>query len=365
MCAHEELVGEETRLAIPRQDPVIRTVYGHVYSDLKFVLAILLIATSVCLAGISPGYSFTEEVVVDGDRLSFGATIAEGNGSSQWFDSDMRYLTGSIGNNDGKCRGLSGLRISMRLRREIRFLEHKINGIQDNPTYTHPALGFHVYDADATGWLHVLYKAVNIRRSILASHLDVSVADGADINKLSDGTPLYETVSGNVPEVQEIAETLDEMSAALPPAIFRDYKVYILPFSMGEISGLGSKGHMLLGTAPVNREIAETQTAFTVAHELGHHIHMTFLGATYEENPKGWDEYMRIRGIPAWTAGGDVNTQTWFRSTEETFAEDVRVLFGTPQAASEPHGTAYEDPRRDPVVAQRLRVFIDKHVDTC
>jgi hypothetical protein len=121
---------------------------------------------------------------------------------------------------------------------------------------------------------------------------------------------------------------------------------------------------MILGAPPVGCEVAENQTAFTIAHELGHHIHMTLLGSTYEENPKGWDEYMRIRGIPKWTAGGDVNSRAWFESTEETFAEDVRVLLGTGQAASVPHGTAYEDPRANRVMAEELKVFIRRSVYT-
>lgn len=324
------------------------------------MLVMLVIMTFLCLGGLKLGFAFTEQIMPGCHKLSHGMEIAEGDGFIRWFEKDLQYLTGVIRDNDMKIHGLtSKLGVTIRLKGEVRFLELEINRLQNHPSYSSPELGFHVYNPDATGWFHVLYKAVSIRKSILASGKDLSLLEGVNVNELPDGTPLYEPAdpaSGKAPKVEEVVETLAGMP--LPPAVFRDYRVYILPFSMGEINGLGSKGYMLLGAPPLDCKVIENQTAFTVAHEMGHHIHMTFLGTTYEENPKGWDEYMRIRGIPKWTDAGDVNSTGWFESTEETFAEDVRVLFGTCQAASEPHGTVYGDPRRDPVVAERLKGFM-------
>lgn len=348
---------------IPRRDPSARTIHPSRHLDFKSVAAVLVIVTSVYFGCLKPGYGMIQQIIPGRYRSSFGIGIACGDNSIRWFESDINHLTRIIQDSNRKAYRLSTLELAMRLKAEIVFLEHEINLLRNHPSYSDPELGFHVFDADATGWLHVLYKAVNVRRDLLNSHFDPSVVDEANVNELPDGTPLYEAAPGKEPKVEEVADTLAGM--ALPPLVFRNYRVYILPFSMGEISGLGSKGYMLLGTPPAGREVIENQTAFTIAHEIGHHVHMTFLGVTYEENPKGWDEYMRIRGISAWAEGGDVNTKTWFESTEETFAEDVRVLFGPERAASEPHGTAYRDPRVDPVTAEKFKVFIDKYTGTC
>lgn len=348
---------------IPRRDPTIETAYGHGLPKLRLMLTVLVIITFVYSGGLKPGYGITEQIMPGGCNPSLSMEIGKGDGFIRWFERDLSYVTRIVRGHDGKPHGLSGLWVVIRLRGEVRFLEKEIRRLQDNPSYTHPALGFHVYDTDTTGWLHVLYKAADVRGNLLTSHLGPSVVDDANINELPDGTSLYEPASGTLPKVEEIVEELEGMT--LPPEVLHDYRVYILPFSLGDISGLGSRGYMLLGAPPASCTVMEHQTAFTIAHELGHHIHMTFLGATYEENPQGWDEYMSIRGIPRWTADGGVNSRGWFESTEETFAEDVRILFGTEQAASWPHGTVYKDPRRDPVVAQRLQVFIDIHTDTC
>lgn len=348
---------------IPTQGPSIQIVCGHVLPKLKLMLTVLVIITFVYFGGLNPVYGIIEQISASGWNPSPGMEIGEADGFIRWFESDMSHLTRIVRDSNGKAHGLSKLGVTMRLRGEIRFLTHEINLLRDNPSYSNPELDFHVYDTDATGWLHVLYKAVDVRKNLLTSHLDPSVVDEANINELPDGTPLYEAAPGKAQKVEEVAQTLGGMT--LPPVVCRDYRVYILPFSLGEISGLGAKGYMLLGAPPANCTVMENQTAFTIAHELGHHIHMTFLGATYEENQEGWDEYMRIRGIPVWSADGDVNSRGWFESTEETFAEDVRVLFGTEQAASWPHGTVYKDPRQDPAVVERVREFIDTLTDRC
>ena len=341
---------------IPRQDPKTRTAYNYRCSRTRIVFAIVIIVALICSGGLKLSYSVRALVMPDEHRPSFVMASAKGDLFTEWFNRDMDYLTRLIPDNGRRVHDLSRLGIRIKLSEELRFLKYKIKCLQDNPDYTHPALGFHVYDVQATGWLHVLYKAAAVRENLLSFHLDRRVIEEASISELSDGTPLYEASSEKLPEVDEIVETLEGMT--LPPMVFHDYRVYILPFSMGEISGLGAKGYMILGAPSVDCEVIENQTAFTVAHELGHHIHMTFLGTTYEDNPNGWDEYMKVRGIPTWSAGGDVNSKDWFESTEETFAEDIRVLFGTQEAASEPHRTIYQDPRSDPVISENLRLLL-------
>lgn len=347
---------------ILRQGSTIRTAFGNPNIHLKSALAVVVIVSLICFGGLKLNDSIREQAVSGIGLIPFSTEISEADGFIRWFERDMNYLSEIIGDKDSKARGIFGLGTMIRLNQEIHALEKEIDFLRANPSYSHESLGFYIYDTKSTGWLHVLYKAADVRRNLITSYLDNSILEEVNVNTLQDGTPLYEAAITDLPKMEEVVGTMEGMS--LPPEILRDYRVYILPFSMGEISGLGSKGYMILGAPPVGCEVTENQTAFTIAHELGHHIHMTLLGSTYEENPKGWDEYMRIRGIPKWTAGGDVNSRAWFESTEETFAEDVRVLFGTGRAASVPHGTAYEDPRANRVMAEELKVFIRRSVYT-
>ncbi|MGB4515705.1 MAG: hypothetical protein WBI64_07490 [Bacillota bacterium] len=339
-------------------------------------LAFVAVVTFVCLVVLKPGHNVVGKIMSRAINLSHGMTVGSGDGFCEWLEKDLVHLAGVVresGGMHGELSGLkgsaTGLKGSMAILKgaviiegEIAFLESQMEKLNANPTYTDPKLGFHIYDRNATGWLNVLYKAADVRRSLLESRLDPSVFHGVKIHQLQDGIPLYEPEPGRVPKVEEVADVLEGMT--LPAKVFHGYKVYILPFSMGEISGLGSKGYMILGAPPADFRAYENQIAYTIAHEVGHHIHMTFLGVTYEENPEGWDEYMDIRGIPMWTSGGKVNSEGWFRSTEETFAEDVRVLFGTHQAAAWPFGTVYMDPREDQEVAEKLKIFIDRLIDS-
>ncbi|NLS45245.1 MAG: ImmA/IrrE family metallo-endopeptidase [Firmicutes bacterium] len=331
---------------ISRRSLIIRAFRGYGYSCLKPLSTIIILTVFICFYGNMPLLAGT---TCKGDYI-------------EWFNNDVGNLAYIMQNNK-EVNGLFRFVIRVKLRKEIETLENKIALILDNPAYTHPTLGFYIYDPDAAGWLHALYKARNARKHLLSSHLEDFPPENKNINILSDGTPLFEAGPDMVPEIEEVVKTIEGMS--LPPVVFRGYKIFILPFSMGEISGLGSKGYMLLGAPPHDHENIRNQVAFTVAHEIGHHIHMTFIGSIYEDNPQLWDEYMEIRGIPKWTTDGNVNSEAWFESTEETFAEDVRVIFGSGEAALWPHCTKYPDPRIDSEITEALRSFICKCIGVC
>lgn len=254
-------------------------------------------------------------------------------------------------------------RVSMQDRQSIAELEAETASIREqiawleaNPSYSDPELGFSVYDTHATGWLHVLSIAAHAREELLRTRSE-DAAPGTDaLYLLGDGTPLYEAAQDKLPEVKDVVDTLRGM--ALPRAAFAGYRVYLLPLSMGDTSGLGTGGYMLVGAPAAGRRVIVDQVPMTVAHEFGHHIQLMALGASYWDNPRAWRRYMDARGIARWTADGEVNSPAWAASPEETFAEDVRVLFGPDRAASEPHGTRYGDPRMDPALACEIRKLV-------
>ncbi|MCR4402497.1 MAG: hypothetical protein NUW12_06895 [Firmicutes bacterium] len=301
--------------------------------------------------------------------------IGRGGGFVDWLRRDVEYLK-SLGSGGGSLVGSDAPRdrasLTRELSRDIERLRQEIARLDGTPSYVDGDLGFSVYDTDATGWLHVMSVAMRTREDLAAAlgppivwwiagapdHVirEAALRESACLYRLNDGTPLLEADPSRLPRVDEVVSTLRVMD--LPPAAFAGYRVYLLPFSMGDLSGLGAEGYALVGAAAAGRDVIANQVPVTVAHEFGHHVQMRALGGTFEADPEGWERYMKLRGIRRWTADGCVNTEAWARSPEETFAEDVRVLFGPPSASQEPHGTAYADPRTDPELATKLRRFI-------
>ncbi|MGE5585298.1 MAG: hypothetical protein ACM309_07185 [Bacillota bacterium] len=305
--------------------------------------------------------------------------IGQGTGFLDWFERDVEYLEALGGRSShGDAAARDDAVLTARISREIARLREVITCLDESPSYRDSDLGFSVYDTKATGWLHVLSVALRTREDLLAALRsplvgwvtaaretavrEAAVREADALYRLNDGTPLYEADPSRLPQVDEVVSTLRSMD--LPRAAFEGYRVYLLPFSMGDVSGLGASGYTLVGAAASGREVIANQVPVTVAHEFGHHIQLGAMGGTYRDNPAGWRRYMGLRGIPEWTVDGKVNTRAWAKSPEETFAEDVRVLFGPPAASQEPYGTAYPDPRNDPDLAAGLREFITAQAAT-
>lgn len=299
--------------------------------------------------------------------------IGQGTRFRDWFERDVEYLE-ALGrrSSHGDAALKDGAVLTRRVSREIARLREVITYLDESPSYRDPDLGFSVYDTRATGWLHVLSVALRTREDLVAALRsplvgwvsaaretavrEAAVREADALYRLNDGTPLYEADPSRLPQVDEVVSTLRAMD--LPRPALDGYRVYLLPFSMGDVSGLGADGYTVVGAAAAGREVIPNQVPVTVAHEVGHHIQLAAMGATFRDNPAAWRRYMSLRGISRWTADGKVNTPAWAVSPEETFAEDVRVLFGPPAASQEPYGTAYPDPRNDPELAARLREFI-------
>lgn len=182
--------------------------------------------------------------------------------------------------------------------------------------------GVKVYSPDVTVALLDSYKAF---RKGLDYLKDGSIKDINDWEgyHLLDGskTPFSR---------KETFRVLSELEKAnLPSGFLDDFRVYLLPFEVPEISGLGGAGFALISAPEINDNRIE-QLRITLLHELGHHIHSIFMPSSTGRPSPLWDKYHAIRG-GKWHGAGDVSTTAWNDSSEETFAEDFRLLFGENQ----------------------------------
>ena len=92
-----------------------------------------------------------------------------------------------------------------------------------------------------------------------------------------------------------------------------------------------------------------------VTHEFGHYIHQQFIGEYLTadgQESELWKEYLQLRGNHTWSEG------SWKDTTVENFAEDFRVLLGSPAAQKEAYAGGYGDPRSDNNISQALDAFI-------
>lgn len=143
----------------------------------------------------------------------------------------------------------------------------------------------------------------------------------------------------------------------VPANLVKQFHIFLLPNSIHEVSGLGGTGFSLI-SAPLDsgkfRSGVEAELAVTLDHEIGHHIHMSFMPKGTASGEKNWREYLALRG-GVWRDSGQVNTVAWSNSSEETFAEDFRMLFGKDQ----PYfgDVTLGDPRVDPKQARNLKNF--------
>lgn len=154
---------------------------------------------------------------------------------------------------------------------------------------------------------------------------------------------------------EEALQVLKELEEShLPPEILAGFRVYLLPVGIPEVSGLGGTGFAMI-SAPENDDRSFEQLRVTLLHELGHHIHSRFMPFIAGLPSPLWGEYLRFRG-GKWHDAGDVNTAAWRNSSEETFAEDFRLLFGKNQYY---YGDlSLGDPRNNPETAMRVRRFM-------
>jgi hypothetical protein len=209
------------------------------------------------------------------------------------------------------------------------------------------ASGFKVYSAQETGSLIKDYKK-------LRSGLDYLYQGRIRPIKDWQGYPLEERgrTAYSSPEAFGILLELERIK--LPAIFLAGFRVYLLPSGTPEISGLGGAGYAMI-CAPEDKGKSLPQLRVTLLHELGHHLHSSFMPSAKGKPHRLWEAYHEIRG-GEWQGPGRVNTLDWSSSSEETFAEDFRMLFGKDQWY---YGDIdLGDPREQPEVAAELKRFM-------
>jgi hypothetical protein len=218
--------------------------------------------------------------------------------------------------------------------------------------YHNSDLGYSIYSPEASAEIMMLARKKQLRLSALGFGEPLDSTNDRHLPE-AWGISLNEADPEGIPEVGDVAAIIDGMP--LPSGSLEGLKIFILPVSLKNTSGLSWPGVMVLGSRPKDSDSIDTQLDFTVAHEVGHILHYKLLG---KPGSSMWQEYMKIRRIHVWKDGGAALTQQWEDSVEETFAEDVRVLIGSKRSSAEPHLTDYGDPRKDKKLSEKIRKFI-------
>lgn len=229
---------------------------------------------------------------------------------------------------------------------ELKTIKEKIRRLEEVNGQT-GAAGYKVYSPEETGNLLNYYKALRTGLEYLGHGNTVAIKDW-------EGYPLEE--KGKVPYgAEEAFQILTELEQNnIPPEFLSDYRVYLLPAGIPEISGLGGAGFAII-SAPDIKDNSIEQLSVTLLHELGHHLHSRFMPVLTGKINRLWDVYHEIRG-GEWQGPGSVNTTAWSNSSEETFAEDFRMLFGKNQPF---YGDiSLGDFRVNPEVVTKLKKFI-------
>jgi hypothetical protein len=157
-------------------------------------------------------------------------------------------------------------------------------------------------------------------------------------------------------EPAQVRRALDALLVNKVPDSFVDHlKIFILPYAIPGVSGLGANGYILLSARDVHEDLIENQLPVTLYHEIGHHVNFTYMPKDSIQGETLWKKFLQIRG-GTWHGPGAVNTKSWAESSEETFAEDFRMLFGKDQ----PYfgDLTLGDPRVKPEKAVKEKRFI-------
>ncbi|MGE5551602.1 MAG: hypothetical protein ACM3ZC_13905 [Bacteroidota bacterium] len=217
---------------------------------------------------------------------------------------------------------------------------------------TEESKGFIIYPPEASLSLFLLARAEVMYRAALEQGWR-AVPQVEDLFRI--GTePLTTTSPDKYPSAARAEAAL--ASLALPSGALRGYRVFLLPFVMGAVSGLGGPGFAFVAAEPRHANLIPNQLEVTLVHEFGHYLHLAGMPRETREGRRKWGDYLRARKL-TWRDDGGVNTAAWANSPEETFAEDFRLLFGA-RAAEEPAATAAGDPRADARLARRLKRFM-------
>ncbi len=203
---------------------------------------------------------------------------------------------------------------------EIKATQTKLARAESNYGTVLPH-GVKVYSAAETGRLLELYRQLQERVDLLQTgRSETAAGHWRDV-------PIHEG-SGTYFGVSEVERALRGFKA--PAGLLAGLRIYLLPGTMPGISGMGQAGYNLLAAEAGSSLTSVEQLRVTLYHEIGHHVHMTYMPTSEEAGRELWRTYLARRG-GQWHGPGAANTGAWGASSEETFAEDFRMLFGTDQ----------------------------------
>lgn len=250
-------------------------------------------------------------------------------GLRQWYLEDQAYLQSGTGRNYHK---------------EIRTLRTAMEKLVSHPEYRDPS-GFSVYSPMTTGRIHLLAAAITARKN---------PGEKYPYDELL-GHQLHDENPDQYPDIKRVIRLLKGIP--MPKRALDGFKVYLLPYSMGDANGYGGDGYTFLAAAPAGETLIPNQLEVTLAHELGHHLHFRFMDRSTVQGQKLWDAYLKIRGI-SWKSGGEAGSKAWTLSSEEVFAEDFRVWKAGDAVGSGYFGDlSYPDPTKKQ--GEALRKFFE------
>jgi hypothetical protein len=211
--------------------------------------------------------------------------------------------------------------------------------------------GYLVYSPRITAQLFSIYQGLYFRLHYLNmgdTHVDSGQWEGYPFDKIN-----VQSYSVNDVSVNDVSEVIEELSKnGVPRPLLNQFHIFLLPDSIPEISGLGGAGFAMISAVA---EPLTDQLKVTLDHEIGHHIHLSFMPEDSMDGKINWNKYLTLRG-GGWHGPGKVNTMDWNNSSEETFAEDFRMLFGKDQPY---YGDiTLGDPRVNLQQADNLKTFI-------
>jgi len=250
----------------------------------------------------------------------------------RWYQTDRTYMAALLQEYKGNSRALTKIlvrewyQITVALRSAL------------SECYREPVRQYLVYDAPASGKIHVLSLAKYYREKVLSDLLvgiyptreypDRWRSNPAGIPSfVSNGfSPAAQPPDFGVDDVVAVVNDFD-----LPPGALRGLSFYILPFNLTGYAGsshtrlLPGREESIYLSAGINKE--SPPLAVTIAHELGHYIHYQYIGS-YEQDPVKWRSFMNLIGQDDF----QVSSSRFEDNTEEHFAEYFRMVYGSAAA---------------------------------
>ncbi len=240
---------------------------------------------------------------------------------------------------------------------ELSQLQTALDRIRSAEGYFAPR-GYELYRPQTTGKLLSLDWALQARLRLLR-YVTREWKDPLE----AQWYPPIDELGGNAfdPASRKTARYADPLRViaaldAIPvsDAAFEGYQVFLLPYGLAPATGYSTGRAGYVGAHGAGPSFKDEAVA---THEFAHYFACTHL-QPFRNDASTWSGYVSARGLPGFEReAASRASDAWRRSTSEAFAEDFRVLMGSPAAAADPPETAFGDPREMADLAQTLRAY--------